>query len=248
MYQSWNKLLFMHWQLPPELLRPLIPDRLEIDTFDGSAWIAITPFVVRNARPVFLPPLPWLGDFNEINVRTYVHFDGVPGIWFLSLDADSILAVLGARATYRLPYHFARISFREEGDQVFYTSSRAVSSPLPAEFEACWRKGEMLGEAEPDSLEFFLAERYCLYAANGTDLYRARIFHQPWKLQKAEMISYRSTMVESQGLLTPAGDPLVHYSEGMDTAIWPLKTMQLLIIHPQHHFVSVPSPSGRGAG
>ena len=223
MYQSWRKLLFMHWRLPPDQLRPHIPGRLSIDTFNGEAWIAITPFVIRNLHPVFLPPLPWLSNFNEINVRTYVHFDGVPGVWFFSLDADNLPAVLGARAAFRLPYHAARIKVREENDRIDYASSRTASSPRPVELEASWIKGEPLGVAEPESLEFFLTERYCLYAAQGDDLYRARIFHAPWKLQTARLTALRSTMIEAQGLPIPVGDPLLHYSEGVDASVWPLR-------------------------
>jgi uncharacterized protein len=223
MHQSWCKLLFMHWQLRPELLRPHIPPQLQIDTFDGKAWLGITPFTVRNMRPPFLPALPWLSDFNEVNVRTYVHHDGVPGVWFFSLDADSLMAVWGARVGFRLPYRLARMTFREDEDRIFYTSRRAPCAAGPAELEACWRKGEYLGEAQPDTLEFFLVERYCLYAAAGKELYRARIHHQPWKLRAAEMVSCRLRMLEGQGLPNPQGEPLLHFSEIQETEIWPLK-------------------------
>lgn len=223
MYQSWRKLLFMHWKLPPELLRPQVPDPLQLDTFDGHAWIGITPFLVRNLRPVFLPPLPWLSDFQEVNVRTYVHHDGVPGVWFFSLDADSLLAVAGASAAYRLPYRHAAMSFREAGGEIFYHSRRIGCPDWPAELDASWRKGEPWGEAEEGSLEFYLVERYCLYAAAGGELYRARIHHKPWQLRQAELTALRSTMLEGQGLPRPAGEPLLHYAEQQDTAVWPLQ-------------------------
>ncbi|OGU12695.1 MAG: hypothetical protein A2075_16780 [Geobacteraceae bacterium GWC2_58_44] len=223
MYQSWRKLLFMHWRLPAELLRPHVPERLRIDTFDGEAWVGITPFLVRNLRPAFLPALPWLSDFDEVNVRTYVHHDGVPGVWFFSLDASSLLAVIGASAAYRLPYRYAEIIVREEKEKIVYSSRRAGSAAEPAVLKVSWLKGDMVGEAEPESLEFFLVERYCLYAAAGNDLYRARIFHPPWKLQTAELISCRSTLLEAQRLPKPEGHPLLHYSELQDTSIWPLK-------------------------
>jgi uncharacterized protein len=223
MHQSWQKLLFIHWELPPELLRPHIPDRLTLDTYDGKAWIAITPFLVTGARPVFLPPMPCLSTFKEINVRTYVHFNGVPGVWFFSLDASSVLAVLGATAGFSLPYHAARMELRERGKDIFYSSKRAEPRQQPVEFEANWRKGGLLGEAQVDSLEFFLVERYCLYALSGKILYRARIHHKPWQLQDAELVTCRSTMIEGQGLPKPAGTPLLHYSERQDTSIWPLQ-------------------------
>jgi uncharacterized protein len=221
MYQSWCKLLFMHWRLPPELLRPHVPPQLEIDTFDGDAWIGVTPFTVRKARPPFLPPLPLLSAFDEINVRTYVHYKGVPGVWFFSLDASSAMAVMGARAAYHLPYYTAEMRLKEEDGRILY-QARRLSSPQPVQFQGAWKKGEMVGEAAVGSLEFFLVERYCLYALEGDDLYRARIFHPPWKLQRAELISCHSTMLEGQKLPKPDGAPLLHYSEKQDTAIWPI--------------------------
>jgi uncharacterized protein len=223
MYQSWQKLLFMHWQLPPEALRPFIPKDLEIDTYDGAAWIGVTPFVVRNARLALVPPIPFFSDFEEVNVRTYVHYHGVPGVWFFSLDASSALAVFGAWLAFHLPYFTARIRAREEGNQLCYQSRRLRHPSQPSELEASWRRGPALGAAQPGSLEFFLVERYCLYAVNGGRLFRARIHHPPWKLQRATLTALRSTMIEGQGLPQPAGEPLLHHSEVQDTAVWPIK-------------------------
>ena len=225
MYQSWRKLLFIHWQLPSELLRRHLPERLELDTYDGQAWIGVTPFIIRNLRPFFAPPLPWLSNFNELNVRTYVHYKGVPGVWFFSLDVDSLPAVIGARLGFRLPYYSAKMSFKEQGNQIHYSSSRSVSSAHPPTFEAAWQKGALLGQADLHSLEFFLVERYCLYTAQGSNLYRARIFHKPWTLQTAELTRFHSTMIEAQGLPTPCETPLLHYSEQQDVAVWPLKKL-----------------------
>ncbi|HEY0384863.1 MAG TPA: DUF2071 domain-containing protein, partial [Pyrinomonadaceae bacterium] len=106
---NWGKLLFMHWPIEARLLRPLIPQRLVIDTFDGSAWIGVVPFTMWGVRPTFVPPVPGLSQFHELNVRTYVHLDGVPGVWFHSLDAASRLAVWGARTFFHLPYFNARM-------------------------------------------------------------------------------------------------------------------------------------------
>jgi uncharacterized protein len=224
MYQSWGKLLFMHWALPAEALRPFIPPRLELDTFQGKAWIAVTPFTIWNARPIFTPPLPWLSNFHEINVRTYVHLDGVPGVWFFSLDANSLVAVLAARTFFHLPYHSAQIELRQEGDTIFYQSSREDQSAAAA-LNATWRIGDKLLHAVPDTLEFFLVERYCLYTTHEGKLYRGRIFHPSWPLQSAELVSYQSSMIEAQGLPAPNGDPLVHYAEAIDVEIWPLEEL-----------------------
>jgi uncharacterized protein len=154
MYQSWGKLLFIHWPIAVEALRRQIPEPLQVDTFDGRAWVAITPFTIWDARPVFVPPLPWVSDFHEINVRTYVHLDGVPGVWFFSLDANSLVAVLAARTFFHLPYHQAEIHLEQQNQTVIYTTWR-TDSAAPAAFNATWTFGPELPQAEPGSLEFF---------------------------------------------------------------------------------------------
>jgi hypothetical protein len=173
-------------------------------------------------RPVFTPPVPFLSELHETNVRTYVHLDGVPGVWFFSLDANSALAVTGARTLYHLPYFNAEIELEEEDGTIDYRLSRR-DEPR-AELEARWTIGEALPESEPGSLAFFLTERYCLYSEDSSEqLYRARIHHAPWPLQEASLESLRSTMIESQGLPTPEGDPLLHYAEALAVDIWPLQ-------------------------
>lgn len=222
MRQWWGKLLFMHWPLAPSLLRPLIPPSLSIDTFEGQAWVGVVPFAMWGVRPYFTPVVPGLNSFLELNVRTYVHYDGVPGVWFFSLDINSTLATWGAREFFFLPYHNARMSLRQDGRAIRYGSERAQPD-APAAFDAAWTFGEPLAQSEPDSLAFFLTERYCLYAANRERLYRCRIFHDPWPLRAAEVSAFDSTMLEALGVKTPAGDPLLHYAEALKVDIWPLR-------------------------
>ena len=223
MHQKWSKLLFMHWRIDEKLLRPLIPEALSIDTFDGSAWIAVVPFTMWGIRASFLPPIPGTSAFHELNVRTYVHHQGVPSVWFLSLDAANKLAVWGARQFYYLPYFNAQMSLDQTGNTIRYSSSRCDPRGAPAELQASWTIGETLPRSAPDSLEFFLTERYCLDNEHNGTLYRARIHHNPWPLQQAELVSLESTMIESHGLPTPEGDPLLHYCEELSVDIWPLK-------------------------
>ena len=215
----------MHWRIEAKELRVLIPDSLEIDTFDGSAWIAITPFTMWDIRglPPFLPAVPGLSSLHELNVRTYVQLEGVPGVWFFSLDANSAAAVMAARTFYHLPYFNAEIDLADEGSTVDYSLVR--TDDPPAKFEASWKSGEPLPLSEPDSLEFFLTERYCLYSENEGDLYRARIHHGPWPLQNAELLSFESTMIESHDIKTPKGEPLLHYCEELSVNIWPIKKL-----------------------
>lgn len=226
MYQNWGQLLFMHWCIDPKFLRPLIPAQLEIDTFDGSAWIGVVPFTMWGIRASFLPAIPGTSAFHELNVRTYVHHRGVPSVWFLSLDAANRLAVWGARTFYHLPYFKARMSLTQSGNAIRYSSVRKDRRGEPAELQANWSIGETLSSALPGSLEFFLTERYCLDTEHNGKLYRARIHHQPWPLQKAKLNSLESTMIESHGLPTPGGEPLLHYCEKLNVEIWRLKRIQ----------------------
>ena len=225
MHQDWGKLLFMHWRVEEKDLRPLIPAELEIDTFDGSAWIGIIPFTMWDIRafPPFLPPMPGLSSMHELNVRTYVHYNRVPGVWFFSLDCNSAAAVIGARSFYHLPYFDADIDLEQSGQTIDYVLTR-TDDPL-ADFKASWNIGETIPFSHPDSLEFFLTERYCLYSEDEGQLYRARIFHQPWPLQKATVNSFQSTMIESLGLKTPKGEAVLNYTEEISVDIWPLRSL-----------------------
>ena len=231
MNQTWGKLLFMHWPIDAALLRPLIPKQLEIDTFDGTAWIGVIPFTMWGIRAAFLPPIPGTSAFHELNVRTYVHLNGVPGVWFFSLDAASRLAVWSARKFYHLPYFYAGISLEQGGNHINYSSQRHDKHGPPAGLQVTWVIDDPLPSPSasptdrnvcPTSLDFFLTERYCLYSENNGEVYRARIHHQPWPLRTATLSSLNSTMVESLAVPMPPGDPLLHYAEEISVEIWPL--------------------------
>ena len=223
MHQTWGKLLFMHWRIGENDLRPLIPRQLEIDTFDGTAWIGIIPFTMWNIRafPPFVPPVPGFSSAHELNVRTYVHYNRVPGVWFFSLDCNSRAAVLAARALYHLPYFNAQIDLEQHSRTLDY-ALRRTDDPA-AYFEGSCTIGETIPFSHPGSLEFFLTERYCLYSEDDGQLYRARIHHPPWPLQKAAINSYSSTMIEALGLASPAGKPVLNYAEEIEVEIWGIK-------------------------
>lgn len=223
MHQVWGKLLFIHWPIDPKLLRPLIPPALEIDTFDGQAWIAVVPFTMWDIRPLppYLPAVPGLSAMHELNVRTYVHLNGVPGVWFFSLDCTSATAVWGARTFYYLSYFNAEIELQQSGQVIDYKLTRTDSPP--ASFDSTWKMGEALPPTTEDSLEFFLTERYCLYSEHKNSIYQSRVHHAQWPLQKATLSSYSSRMVQSLGLPEPTTEPLLHYAEDISVDIWPLK-------------------------
>ena len=218
MGQTWEDLLFAHWRVPADEIREHVPDALEVDEHDGSAWLGITPFRVTGLRGRGMLPLPYVSSFLELNVRTYVRAGEKPGIWFFSLDASSRLAVEAARRTYRLPYFHARMSATRRGDWIDYECSRVAEAGRV--FSGSYRPDGDVFEAEPGSLEWFLAERYCLYttAADGA-LARAEIHHRPWPLQPAEA----TVELASIARFDPAGDPLVHVSRRQDVVIWPLE-------------------------
>jgi uncharacterized protein YqjF (DUF2071 family) len=224
MYQSWGSLLFMHWRVGVESLRPLIPEPIQIDTFDGSAWLAVTPFTLWGARPIFTPPFPWISTFHEINVRTYVFLNGVPGVWFFSLDANSTLPVLAARALFHLPYHDAEIGMNNNGDVVDFSMKRD-DAKNPANFKARWSVNDPLSESAPGTLAFFLTERYCLYTKHSNELFRCRISHKPWLLLNAELEYYETDLFESNSIPVPEGDPIVHGAGPVDVEVWPLERL-----------------------
>ena len=225
MYQTWGKLLFIHWPIDAALLRPLIPRQLEIDTFDGAAWIGVVPFTMWDIRAAFLPAIPGTSAFHELNVRTYVHVNGVPGVWFFSLDAANRLAVWGARKFYHLPYFFADIALDQSDEDISYCSRRQDQRGPSAELTTEWSIGAQMPGSTPGSLEFFLTERYCLYSENEGQIYRARIHHPPWPLRNASVGKLDSTMIASLGVEEPSGEPHLAYAEEIRVRIWSLERL-----------------------
>lgn len=221
MHQTWGKLLFVHWPVAPAALRRLVPQGLEIDTFEDRAWIGLTPFTMWGIRPALLPAVPLLSESHELNVRTYVHRDGVPGVWFLSLEASNPLAVLGARIGFHLPYFQARMSLEEEKETIRFSSHRTHPGAPPADFAAEWTRAERLPPAQVGSLDFFLIERYCLFSQHEGKLSRCRIHHRPWPLREARLTALSSTLLEAHGLATPPTKPLLHaLGEPLEVAVW----------------------------
>jgi uncharacterized protein len=219
--QTWCDLLFAHWRVPAEKLRRVMPPTLPLHLYDdGTAWLGITPFVVKGLRPRGTPPLPWISHFPELNVRTYVELDGKPGIYFFSLDAARRAAVIAARRAYRLPYFHARMRADKVGARMDYESKRIDSSGAPAAFRAQYSPA---GEITDDPLARWLAERYCAYTVdeNGRPL-RIDIHHPPWPLQPAEGELEAQGMADQIGIRLE-GEPLLHFSARQDTLIWPLR-------------------------
>lgn len=220
LHQRWHGLAFLHWPFAAAALRRIVPAGLEIDLHEGDAWVGITPFRVSRLRPTLLPPLPVISSADEINVRVYVHRDGVPGIWFPSLEITNRLAIVAARLAYRLPYFHARMRVERDGDAVAFRSER--TGRTRASFDACWRIGAPLPAAEPGSLAYFLTERYVLYSGGSGHLLRARIHHRPWPLRQATVVRLATTLLEAGRVPTPTTPVLAHaQGEPLDVDIWP---------------------------
>jgi uncharacterized protein YqjF (DUF2071 family) len=219
MAQTWSSLLFAHWPVSPAVLRPLLPAALAVDTFAGDAWIGVVPFDLTRMAPRGAPG--WLGlAFPELNVRTYVTVEQKPGIWFFSLDAASLLAVVGARATYHLPYYRAAMTIAERAGWIVYSSQRRHPRAAPVRFEGRYRPTGPVFESAPESLERWLTARYCLYAADRTGrLYRGEIDHPPWPLQPAEAEIAVNSMAAGLGIEL-IGSPLLHFSRRLDMVAW----------------------------
>jgi hypothetical protein len=216
MFQDWCSLTFLHWRYRPEDLASYVPSPLALDTFDGSAWLGITPFMLRNLRPPFVPPLPWISSFPETNCRTYVRGpDGKGAIWFFSLDAARASAVIGARALYGLPYAWSRMSVSANGRRMIYECRRRW--PRPAETKIEVERGG--GIEVPGPLEQFLTARFRLYSVRLGRLVFADVEHAPWPLERAKAVYVLQTLTHAAGLPAPEGEPLAHFSPGVRTRI-----------------------------
>jgi uncharacterized protein YqjF (DUF2071 family) len=235
MAMTWHDLLFMHWPVHPDALRPLVPSSFSIATFNDpggspSAWLAVVPFRMSGIRHRILPPIPGLSAFPELNVRTYVTGTvggrPVPGVWFFSLDAASAIAVRVARAVFHLPFMEARMTCREEDGWVAYSSRRTRYGTPPASFQARYRPVGQPAAAPPGTIEHFLTERYCLYTVDPQGrLYQGRIHHNPWPLQSARCELDANSMASPLGLNLPeieavSGPPLLHFARRLSVRAW----------------------------
>jgi uncharacterized protein YqjF (DUF2071 family) len=224
MRQDWHHLLFLHWVVPAEGLRRLVPPGLDLDLFDGRAYVGLVPFTMTGVRPVWAPAVRGLSDFHETNVRTYVHRAGRdPGVWFFSLDAANPIAVALARARFYLPYYHARMSLTgEPTGAIRYTSDRLRSGPTPASCAVRATPTGLPAPAVPGTLDHFLAERYFLYAAHRDRLYRGQVHHAPYPLQHADVTDLDETLLAAAGIERPDAAPLAHYARGVRVEVFAL--------------------------
>jgi uncharacterized protein len=217
----WLDLLFAHWPLDPADLRPLVPPALEIETFEGRAWLGVVPFTMANVGPRGVPPLPGFSTFPELNVRTYVRHRGRPGVWFLSLDARSWPTVRGARLVFHLPYVHARMQSLRDGDTVRYAAVRDDPGRPAARFEATYRPTGPVAEATPGSFDEWATNRMRLFSADGRGrIWRAEIDHPRWPLRPAEGDVDAAELVAVHGLHLPQEPPRLLFTDRLDVHGW----------------------------
>jgi uncharacterized protein YqjF (DUF2071 family) len=243
MRQTWNDLLFAHWPVEPEYLRAKVPRELELDTYNGRCWVAVTPFFMTGVSVRGAPPIPGFSQSPELNVRTYVTVNGKPGVYFFSLDIFNVIACAGARMLYGLPYFYSYMGYAPRGGWVEYFCGRVDrerTNPrfhgnvapdeamlrTPAKFRGRYRPVSGVFQAQPGTLEHFLTERYCLYVVEGGRVLRADIHHVPWPLQRAEAQVVANTMARADGLELPNVQPHLMFAKRIDVLVW----MEKLVI------------------
>lgn len=209
---DWANLLFIHWRVDAALMRTIVPEPLEIDTFDGSAWVGLVPFRMERCSFRGVPRLPGLSDFYECNVRTYARHKGKGGVWFFSLDAETLLPVLGGRWKWNLNYVFSRFAVKREEGITDYRLTRRPGPWAAGATHVRWRVGDPQPPTRAGSLEYFLTERYWLFSRKGGRIVAGEVFHAPWNLRSAELLHMEDSLIAAAGVRV-VGDPVVFASE-----------------------------------
>jgi uncharacterized protein YqjF (DUF2071 family) len=223
MGQVWSELLFAHWPVSYEALRSKIPTGLELDTFEGQAWVGVVPFLMSDVRLFGMPAMPYLSSFAELNVRTYVTVDNKPGVYFFSLDASNPVAVTTARNWYHLPYYNAKMQVDVTASKIRYLSQRTHRLAPAGNLEAIYGPTGDVFQTTPGTLEHWLTARYCLYAADRhQNIYRGEINHAPWPLQTAQAKFIKNSVAQSWGIDLPQIEPLLHFSRRLEVVAWPI--------------------------
>jgi uncharacterized protein YqjF (DUF2071 family) len=221
MHMDWDDLLFAHYTVDPAVVSKHIPAGLELETWEGKAWIGVVPFRMAGVRPRFIPRIPGLSDFAELNVRTYVRRGGLPGVFFFSLDAASPFAVRAARRFFHLPYFDAGMQVHREGAEYVYASRRTHWGAAEARFEARYAPAGASYKSRPGTLDDWLTARYCFYAADSEgNILRCDIHHKPWRLQPATASITANTLGEWLGFNFSGQTPHLLFSEHTAVVAW----------------------------
>jgi uncharacterized protein YqjF (DUF2071 family) len=218
---SWHEMLFMHWPVNECHLKSLLPAGVELESFDGQAWIGIVPFRMSGVAARWLPPLPWISKFPEVTVRTYVNVDGKPGLWYFSLDATNRFAVFMAKCVFALPYSESQISLTRDCMWRRFRSQRFVDGAVAAELDVEYRPIGSKFEAEPGTIDHWMTSRYCLYTIDKEgQILRGEIDHPTFKLQNAQAIVHKNSMVQALRLALPEQCPRLLYMHHSKVGSW----------------------------
>jgi uncharacterized protein len=230
MAQRWNDLLFAHWPIAVDAMTRLLPDGLEVDSFEGRAWVGVVPFWMDRVRTRAVGEscitVPGTASFCELNLRTYVRSrtTGLRGVYFFSLDAASALAVLGARTLFHLPYFPASMERETAQDGTIKYTSRRLLTRRSVRFEASYRgMGEIAGPTVDGTLEHFLTERYCLFTPHGGRVLVGHIHHLPWPLERAQAEIRLNELPAAHGITLPYCAPVLHFARELHVYIWSLR-------------------------
>jgi hypothetical protein len=233
MAQRWNDLLFAHWPIPAAEMARLLPAGLEVDTFDGYAWVGVVPFWMDEVRTRAVGErcitVPGTGTFCELNLRTYVRsrITDRRGVYFFSLDAASALAVIGARTLFHLPYFLASMHQQIEADGTVEYNSKRLLTGRSVRFKASYRGlGQVAGPSRPGTLEHFLTERYCLFTRRAGQVQVGHIHHLPWPLEPAEAEIRINELPAAHGITLPDRPPVLHFTRKLDVYLWSLRDDQ----------------------
>jgi uncharacterized protein YqjF (DUF2071 family) len=217
----WRELLFAHWKVDAPVIAALIPRGLQLDLFEGCCYVGAVPFLMEGVTPRFVPPIPGLHAFPELNLRTYVTAGGKPGVWFFSLDAGQKIAVRTARRLFHLPYFDAKFEIRATGEGVEYSATRTHSGSPEARFSASYRPMGPVYQTRPGTLEEWLTARFCLYSADRAGrLYRGEIDHDPWPLQQAQADVKINTLGSGPGIEMQGTPELLHFARSIEVRAW----------------------------
>jgi hypothetical protein len=218
MVHRWAHLTFLHWPYDPAVVQALLPDGLTVETYDGQAWVGLVPFHMTVRAPG-VPALPWISRFPETNVRTYVTGpDGFTGVWFFSLDASRLPAVLGGRSL-NIRYQWSRMRLGRRGDTVRYVCDRRWPGPTPARNDTTVEVGAPFAADELTDFDHYLTARFRLWTTIAGTPKRMQAHHPPWKLRRATVTRLDDTLVTAAGLPKPAQEPIVHFADGTDVLI-----------------------------
>jgi len=224
--QGWRNLLFCHWSVPVKALRSHVPSRLEIDTFEGAAWVSAVAFHMSRVRPRWLPPFPPVSDFLELNLRTSVRLDEKPGVFFLSIHANKRLAVKVARWFSPLPYVYAPMRCLPEGGGYRFQCA-CVRPGEENSFSAHFSPRFKVIAACEDSLNEWLLERYCLYVGDENGgLVSAEVHHEPWTIQEVTPEISSNTLARPFGLDLASKPDRAHFSAGVNALAWSFGRVQ----------------------